>query len=112
MLPLPLPLPVGREASQSVGAQLHVRYRPERTLLYQLSARGFIAIFEQQLSHSQWLVGEYYSMADSMLTPFLNHLEGIPVLDEQGPIIAAGSVCADYLQRVRARSSAWVLAES
>ncbi|ESE41865.1 hypothetical protein SHD_1400 [Shewanella decolorationis S12] len=36
------------------------------------------------------LAGEYYSMADSMLTPFLDHLEGIPVLDEQGPIIAAG----------------------
>ncbi|MFM2482854.1 hypothetical protein [Celerinatantimonas sp. YJH-8] len=29
-----------------------------------------------------------------MLTPFLNHLEDISVLDEQEPIIAAGSVCA------------------
>ncbi|EHK6024976.1 hypothetical protein HYO33_15040 [Vibrio parahaemolyticus] len=67
-----LPLPVGREASPSVGAPLHVRHRPERPFLYQLSARGFIAIVEQQLS--QWLAGEYYSMADSMLTPFLDHL--------------------------------------
>ncbi|EGQ9598060.1 hypothetical protein DBT82_RS10265 [Vibrio parahaemolyticus] len=69
-----LPLPVGREASPSVGAPLHVRHRPERPFLYQLSARGFIAIVEQQLSQSQWLAGEYYSMADSMLTPFLDHL--------------------------------------
>ncbi len=107
-----LPFQVGREASPRVGASLHVRHRSERILLYQLSARVFIAIVEQQLSQSQWLAGEYYSMAASMLTPFLDHLEGIPLLDEQGPIIAAGSVCADYLQWVRARSSAWVLAES
>ncbi|QYJ98863.1 hypothetical protein K0J45_06435 [Shewanella alkalitolerans] len=77
-------------------------HRPERTFLYQLLARGFIAIVEQQLSQSQWLAGEYYSMTDSMLTPFFDHLEGIPVLDEQGSVFAAGSVCADYLQRVRA----------
>ncbi|WGY46230.1 hypothetical protein [Vibrio sp. ABG19] len=97
---------VGREASPSVGAPLHVRHRPERTILYQLSARGFIAIVEQQLSQNQWLAGEYYSMVDSMLTLFLDHLEGIPVLDKQGAIIAAGSVCTDYFQWVRARSSA------
>jgi hypothetical protein len=29
-------------------------------------------------------------MAANMLTPFLDHLAGIPVLDEQGLIIAAG----------------------
>ncbi|WP_221795978.1 glutathione S-transferase family protein [Oceanobacter mangrovi] len=75
-------------------------------------ARSFIAIVEQQLSQHQWLAGEYYSMADSMLTPFLDHLTRMPVLDDQGPIITAGSACADYLQRVRARSSAWVLAET
>ena len=85
-----LPLPVGREASPSVGAQQHVRHRPERPFLYQLSASSFIAIVEQRVSQSQWQAGEYCCMTDSMLTPFLDHLEGIPVLDEQGPIIAAG----------------------
>ena len=107
-----LPLPVGREASPSVGAPLHVRHRPERTLLYQLSARGFIAIVEQQLNQSQWLAGEHYSMADSILTPFLEHLTRMPVLDEHRQLIPVESACADYLQRVRARNSAWVLAET
>jgi len=97
-----LPLPVGREANPSAGAPLYVRYRPERPLLYQLSARGFIAIVEQLLSQSQWLAGEHYSMADSMLT----HLTRMPALDEHRQFIPVESACADYLQRVRARSSA------
>ncbi|MFM2482855.1 hypothetical protein [Celerinatantimonas sp. YJH-8] len=42
-----LPLPVGREASPSIGAPLHVLHCPERTLLYQISARSFIVIVEQ-----------------------------------------------------------------
>lgn len=45
-----LSLPVGREASPSVGSTAAYEPSPGAPLLYQLSPRGFIAIVEQQLS--------------------------------------------------------------
>ncbi|ESE41866.1 hypothetical protein SHD_1401 [Shewanella decolorationis S12] len=43
-----LPLLVGREASPSVGAPLHVRHRPERPLLYQLSAVALLRLLSSR----------------------------------------------------------------
>lgn len=47
-------LPFSRQARPDVGAPLHVRHRPKRTLLYQLSARGFIAILAEPEPEAGW----------------------------------------------------------
>lgn len=74
-------------------------------------ARRFVAIMEQQLANNLWLAGSDYSMADSLLTPFLDYLEKVPPLDADGPMIAPDSACARFVEAVRARESAWVLSE-
>ena len=73
-------------------------------------ARMFVTLIESRLAQSTWLAGDDYSLADSMLTPFLDFLDQVPVLDHQhGKLIADGSACQRYLQAVRQRASAQVL---
>lgn len=74
-------------------------------------AREFLTIIEHQLEQHTWLVSDQYSMADAVLTPFLDYLATIPELDKDGLLIPAGSLLADYVARVRARPSARVLKE-
>lgn len=75
------------------------------------AARSFVAIAEQQLQKSQWIAGNEFSMADSALTPFLDYLAQVPVLDSEGALIDEGSACAEFVAQVRSRESAWVLSE-
>tara|TARA_Y100001949_G_scaffold42330_1_gene34791 strand:+ start:195 stop:305 length:111 start_codon:yes stop_codon:yes gene_type:complete len=35
----------------------------------------------------------------------------VPALDAEGEMIAGDSACADFLERVKSRDSAWVLTE-
>lgn len=75
------------------------------------AARAFVAIMERQLQQGSWIAGDEYSFADSALTPFLDYLSTVPALDAEGEMIAGDSACADFLERVKSRDSAWVLTE-
>lgn len=73
-------------------------------------ARAFLDIIEQPLRQHACLAGTHYSMADSLLTPMLDHLDHLPAtVLRDGPLLPAGSVLGDYLARMRARPSAQVL---
>ncbi|MDP2547128.1 glutathione S-transferase family protein [Oceanobacter sp. 4_MG-2023] len=71
--------------------------------------REFLAVIERQLAASRWIAGEQYSMADSLLTPFLDYLVNVPPLDEQGVLLAPDSACRRYLDNVRERDTAKIL---
>jgi glutathione S-transferase len=75
------------------------------------AAEQFLAIISQQLQQGPWLAGAYYSMADSVLTPFLDYAATLPDLDGKGPLVARDAVLAEYLQRLQARASARRLQE-
>lgn len=75
------------------------------------NARRFLEIVSQRLQQHAWIAGQHYSMADSILTPFLDYASTVPALDDQGQLVLDNSVLAEYLQRLRSRDSARVLSE-
>jgi ribosomal protein S27E len=52
-----LPLPAGREASADVAARVHVRHRPERSLLYRIVEEYYPAFVSHLAAHGTVLPG-------------------------------------------------------
>ena len=52
-----------------------------------------------------------YSYADSILTPFVDYAASVPDLDGNGKLVSDDSASGQWLQAMRQRPSAWVLAQ-
>ncbi|QOR37364.1 glutathione S-transferase family protein [Billgrantia diversa] len=63
---------------------------------------GMLRLIEHQLGGHDYLVGEGFSMADAILTPILDYLEGMPA---GKPLVAEFPTLTSYLQRLRQRES-------
>ncbi|MGR4066619.1 glutathione S-transferase family protein [Halomonas sp. LR3S48] len=61
-----------------------------------------LRLLEHQLAGHEYLVGESFSMADAILAPMLDYLEGTPA---GKPLLAEFPALTRYLQRLRQRES-------
>ncbi|MGM0701456.1 MAG: glutathione S-transferase family protein [Pseudomonadota bacterium] len=59
-------------------------------------------LLERQLEGQAYLVGEAFSMADAILAPMLDYLDGLPA---GKPLMAEHPALESYLQRLRQRES-------
>ncbi|SDK51536.1 glutathione S-transferase family protein [Billgrantia gudaonensis] len=59
-------------------------------------------LLERQLEGHAYLVGEAFSMADAILAPMLDYLDGLPA---GKPLMAENPALESYLQRLRQRES-------
>ncbi|MBN3560969.1 glutathione S-transferase family protein [Aliamphritea spongicola] len=76
--------------------------RMDKVAEHQPAVIDMLGLLEHQLAGKPFICGEQYSMADTILTPMLDYLSGLPHADE---LLAATPELKAWTERMQARDS-------
>jgi glutathione S-transferase len=76
--------------------------RMEKVAEQQPNVINMIRLLEKQIADNAFICGEQYTIADALLTPMLDYLEGLP---HSAVLLPPESQLHAYLQRMRQRES-------